>query len=53
MISRFLGEPDTIEPVSHFQNFSGKGMWLRRRVEQAEAGPTFQEYQARLRARSQ
>jgi hypothetical protein len=52
MIGRFLGEPDTIEPVNHFSNFSGKGMWLRRRVEQAEAGVAFQEYRGRLRRRS-
>jgi hypothetical protein len=53
MIGRFLGEPDEIWPVDHFQNFSGKGMWLRRRVEQAEAGVAFREYRGRLRGRSQ
>jgi hypothetical protein len=42
LIARFLGNEDYRNPVNHFRNYSGKKMFIRRRVEVIEASPEFE-----------
>lgn len=42
LIDNFLGTEDYRNPVDHFRNYSGKKMFIRRRVELIEASPEFE-----------
>jgi hypothetical protein len=42
LIERFLGREDYRNPVDHFQNYAGKKMFQRRRVELTEASAEFE-----------
>jgi hypothetical protein len=42
LIDLFLGNEDYRNPVNHFRNYSGKKMFMRRRVELVEASPEFE-----------
>jgi hypothetical protein len=42
LIDHFLGTEDYRNPVDHFRNYSGKNMFVQRRVELIEASPEFE-----------
>jgi ankyrin repeat protein len=42
LIDHFLGTEDYRNPVDHFRNYSGKKVFIRRRVELVEASPEFE-----------
>ena len=42
LIDHFLGREDYRNPVNHFRNYSGKKVFIRRRVELVEASPQFE-----------
>jgi hypothetical protein len=42
LIDYFLGTEDYRNPVDHFRNYSGKNMFVQRRVELIEASPEFE-----------
>jgi hypothetical protein len=42
LIDHFLGREDYRNPVDHFRNYSGKKMFVRRRVELIEASREFE-----------
>jgi hypothetical protein len=52
MIAQLLGDPDERQPNPHYPDTGAPmRLYLRRRVEQAEATPKFEQWLNRIRAR--